>query len=96
MGRYEDDFKGKRSFVNRNLVAIVMVPSLIALHYGWSLLQQNDALVKKEERIDLPIVTVRIRIWACNPSFVSMIFSLQAARHLWRKLQGSSGDDASK
>lgn len=45
-------------FVNRNLVAIVMVPSIIAMHYGWSLLQDNKKLVPEDKKIDQPIFTV--------------------------------------
>lgn len=48
----------KPSFVSRNLVAIVVVPSLIAVHFGWNLLQDNRKLVSAEEQIDLPPVTV--------------------------------------
>lgn len=47
-----------RGFINRNLVAIVMIPSIIGIHYGWKSLQNNEALVSKSEKIDLPIVTV--------------------------------------
>jgi hypothetical protein len=51
--------RGKvRGFVNRNAVTIVMVPALVLLHWGWYKLQDVEALVKKEEKKDLPIVTV--------------------------------------
>ncbi|KAK7868211.1 hypothetical protein R5R35_000615 [Gryllus longicercus] len=43
-------------FVNRNLVTIVMVPSIILIHWGWTKLQDVETLVSKEERVDLPIV----------------------------------------
>ncbi|XP_068156665.1 uncharacterized protein [Drosophila tropicalis] len=45
------------SFISRNLVAIVMIPSLIGIHLGWSYMQDNRKLVTKEEQIDLPPVT---------------------------------------
>ncbi|XP_047096875.1 uncharacterized protein LOC124710364 [Schistocerca piceifrons] len=45
-----------RSFVNRNLVAIVMIPSLIGIHWGWLRLQSVEEFVPKEERKDLPII----------------------------------------
>ncbi|EDW83184.1 uncharacterized protein Dwil_GK22720 [Drosophila willistoni] len=45
------------SFVSRNLVTIVMIPSLIGIHLGWSYMQDNRKLVTKEEQIDLPPVT---------------------------------------
>ncbi|KAI8130444.1 hypothetical protein FF38_03661 [Lucilia cuprina] len=45
------------SFVSRNLVTIVMVPTIIALHFGWSAMQKNRSLVQEHEEIDLPVVT---------------------------------------
>jgi hypothetical protein len=47
-----------RDFVNRNAVAIVMVPALVLMHWGWYKLQDIEVLVKKEEKKDLPIVIV--------------------------------------
>uniref|UniRef100_A0A336M3D6 CSON009053 protein n=1 Tax=Culicoides sonorensis TaxID=179676 RepID=A0A336M3D6_CULSO len=38
------------SFVKRNLVAIVMIPSVILVHYGWTKLQYIDDLVPASER----------------------------------------------
>lgn len=51
-----------RSFVNRNLVAIVMIPSLIGIHWGWLRLQSVEALVPKEERKDFPFVTLYYKL----------------------------------
>ncbi|KAH8312111.1 hypothetical protein KR044_009448 [Drosophila immigrans] len=48
----------KQSFISRNLVAVVMIPSLIGIHYGWKILQDNRKLVTVEEQIDLPPITV--------------------------------------
>lgn len=45
-------------FVQRNLVTIVMIPSLIGLHWAWDSLQHNRALVSDYERKDLPVVIV--------------------------------------
>ncbi|KAH8243751.1 hypothetical protein KR032_009920 [Drosophila birchii] len=45
------------SFVSRNLVAIVMIPSLVGIHLGWSYMQNNRKLVTESEQIDLPPVT---------------------------------------
>ncbi|XP_055847272.1 uncharacterized protein LOC129912996 [Episyrphus balteatus] len=53
----------KPSFISRNLVAIVMIPGIIAFHYGWLMLQENKALVSEEEKIDLPIVTGAKYLW---------------------------------
>ncbi|XP_055907184.1 uncharacterized protein LOC129942338 [Eupeodes corollae] len=53
----------KLSFVSRNLVAIVMIPAIIGMHYGWALLQDNKALVTEEEKIDLPIITGAKYLW---------------------------------
>ncbi|XP_023164324.1 uncharacterized protein LOC111595032 [Drosophila hydei] len=53
----------KPTFVSRNLVAIVMIPSLIAVHFGWAILQDNRKLVTAEEQIDLPPVTFAKFAW---------------------------------
>lgn len=45
-------------FVNRNLVAIVTIPSIVGIHYGWSVMQDNPKLVPAGTRIDQPIYTV--------------------------------------
>lgn len=47
------------SFFSRNLVAIVMVPSLIGIHLGWSYMQNNRKLVSEAEQMELPPVKVR-------------------------------------
>ncbi|KFB37931.1 AGAP000096-PA-like protein [Anopheles sinensis] len=52
-----------RMFVSKNLVTIVMVPSLIGLHYAWDSLQRNKALVSEEERKDLPIIIAAKALW---------------------------------
>lgn len=49
----------KESFLRKYIVTIVMIPSIIGIHWGWDLLQRNETFVKKDERIDLPVVTVR-------------------------------------
>lgn len=48
----------KQSFVSKNLVALVMIPSLIGIHIGWRVLQDNRKLVTADEQIDLPPITV--------------------------------------
>ncbi|EDW39150.1 GL13932 [Drosophila persimilis] len=51
------------SFVSRNLVTIVMVPSLIGIHLGWGYMQNNRKLVTESEQIDLPPVTFARFVW---------------------------------
>ncbi|XP_034662864.1 uncharacterized protein LOC117897897 [Drosophila subobscura] len=51
------------SFVSRNLVTIVMVPSLIGIHLGWSYMQNNRKLVTESEQIDSPPVTFARFVW---------------------------------
>jgi len=46
------------SFVSRNLVAVVMIPSLVGIHLGWSYMQSNRKLVTEAEQIEMPPVTV--------------------------------------
>lgn len=45
-------------FVNRNLVAIVMIPTIVGMHFGWSMLQDNKKLVPEGKKIDQPIYSV--------------------------------------
>ncbi|XP_053662881.1 uncharacterized protein LOC128712009 [Anopheles marshallii] len=52
-----------KMFVSRNLVAIVMIPSLIGLHWAWDSLQHNRALVSDQERKDLPVVIAAKAMW---------------------------------
>ncbi|XP_036674623.3 uncharacterized protein [Drosophila suzukii] len=51
------------SFVSRNLVAIVMIPSLVGIHLGWSYMQSNRKLVTEAEQIDMPPVTFARFVW---------------------------------
>ncbi|XP_034487408.1 uncharacterized protein LOC117791701 [Drosophila innubila] len=53
----------KQSFLSRNLVAVVMIPSLIGIHIGWKVLQDNRKLVTVEEKIDLPPITLAKFVW---------------------------------
>ncbi|ALC47199.1 CG15922, partial [Drosophila busckii] len=48
----------KQTFLSRNLVAVVMVPTLIGIHFGWKMLQDNRKLVAEHEKIDMPPITV--------------------------------------
>lgn len=47
-----------RGFVSRNIVAVVTVPALVLIHWGWYRLQNVEVLVKKDEKKDLPILIV--------------------------------------
>ncbi|EDV30272.1 uncharacterized protein Dana_GF23200 [Drosophila ananassae] len=51
------------SFFSRNLVAIVMVPSLIGIHLGWSYMQNNRKLVSEAEQMELPPVKLAKFVW---------------------------------
>lgn len=71
-----------REFVNRNLVSIVMVPSIIALHWGWLKLQDVEVLVSPEEKRNLPIIEVmHSYVW---PSIFSSshLFEFQRKQNL--------------
>nr|CAD7444807.1 unnamed protein product [Timema bartmani] len=46
------------AFLNRNIVAVVMIPSIVLIHWGWLKLQDVEALVKKEEKKDLPVLLI--------------------------------------
>lgn len=51
-----------RSFVNRNLVAIVMIPTIVAIHWACNWIQSNEYLIKESERKELPIFIVSLFI----------------------------------
>lgn len=51
-----------RKFVTRYLPTIVMIPTLVGVHWFWASLQTNEALVSKEEARELPIIIVRTKI----------------------------------
>uniref|UniRef100_A0A1B0FI63 Uncharacterized protein n=1 Tax=Glossina morsitans morsitans TaxID=37546 RepID=A0A1B0FI63_GLOMM len=50
-------------FFSRYLVTIVMVPAIVGLHIGWSLMQKNRSLVREDEEIELPVITFTKYIW---------------------------------
>lgn len=47
-----------RQFIHNNLVFIVMVPAIVAIHWGVNRIQYNEKFVAEHERKDLPIVMV--------------------------------------
>jgi hypothetical protein len=47
-----------RRFIHRNVVTLITVPGLVFIHWGWYKLQDVEVLVKKDEKKDIPIVTV--------------------------------------
>lgn len=68
-----------KQFMNKNLVAIVMVPSLIMIHVVWNNLQNVESLVSKAEKKDLPIVIiVSIKVKGINNKFIKLNFRLRS------------------
>ncbi|XP_053693421.1 uncharacterized protein LOC128741545 [Sabethes cyaneus] len=57
-------------FMRNYLVSIVMIPSLVGIHWGWYQLQQNDALVPENERKEMPLAKLLKRTW--NSAFSSL------------------------
>ncbi|KAI9560980.1 hypothetical protein GHT06_011936 [Daphnia sinensis] len=43
-------------FTKRNIVMIVMVPTLVSIHWGWTKLQEVERFVPKNEKMELPII----------------------------------------
>lgn len=88
--------KAPPSFVSRNLVTIVMVPTIIAVHFGWSAMQKNRSLVKEHEEIDLPVVTVsfsnticfHLRSFNCGISFT--VLQILYEKIKWSRFTGQS------
>lgn len=50
--------KKTASFINRNIIAIVIIPTIFALHWACNSIQNNEKFVKQHERKDLPIIMV--------------------------------------
>lgn len=87
--------KSPQSFISRNIVTIVMVPAIIALHFGWSAMQKNRSLVKEHEEIDLPLVTVsEINLHIKSIAFKKIVavfclfFLFQFYKYFMKKLSG--------
>ena len=49
---------GVKGFLNKWMITIVMVPSIIGLHWSWVMIQNNDKLVPEYQRKELPIFIV--------------------------------------
>lgn len=54
------DWQKVSKFTKRNIVLVVMVPVLVSLHLGWSVLQNVEHFVSKEEKRELPIMSVSL------------------------------------
>ena len=50
-----------RGYLRRNIVAVVTVPALVLIHWGWYRLQNVEEFVKKDEKKDIPIVIVSFK-----------------------------------
>jgi hypothetical protein len=50
-----------RGYLRRNVVAVVTVPALVLIHWGWYRLQNVEEFVKKDEKKDIPIVIVSFK-----------------------------------
>jgi len=44
--------------MKKNVVFVVMIPLIGAIHLGWMKLQEVDKFVSKEERRELPLLEV--------------------------------------
>lgn len=49
-----------KTFLSKNVVAVVMIPTIIGLHWGWNAMQHNEKLVDPATRIELPPIVVSI------------------------------------
>lgn len=90
---------------------IVMVPSLVALHYGWFWLQGNESIYPQQYGPKLeeqPIVTVSasifthrtnvFRVWGFprGLTFVHSQIVKRTYAHLSKKLKGTAEDSSEK
>lgn len=46
------------SFFKRNIVGVVMIPSIIGLHFGWNCIQNNKSFVPTGKHEEQPIISV--------------------------------------
>lgn len=51
-------------FFSKNIVMLVMLPTVVALHYGWYKLQMVDNLVPPEDRDKLPGPIKRVNLFS--------------------------------
>lgn len=51
---------GIRNFMKNKMGSVVIIGMIVAGHYGWLYLQQNDALVPPEERKGFPLPIVSL------------------------------------
>lgn len=54
------DWQKVAKFTKRNIVLVVMVPVMVSLHVGWSLLQNVEHFVSKQEKRELPLLSVSL------------------------------------
>ena len=47
------------TFVKRNIVMVITIPSIVLLHYGWYKLQFNEGFVPKQEKVKVLGVDVK-------------------------------------
>lgn len=47
-----------KAFIDRNMLMLVMLPSLAGLHWFWQSLQEDEKFVAKHERREFPPITV--------------------------------------
>lgn len=60
-----------KEFVNRNILLVVMIPSIGGLHWVWQKIQEDEVFVAKHERREFPPITVMaIRIEKLYDRFV--------------------------
>lgn len=45
-------------FIKENRFLIIMIPTIVGVHFGWVMIQNNELFVDKSEKKDLPIVIV--------------------------------------
>lgn len=56
--------KINKAFIDRNIVAIVMIPAIIAFHISWSVLQTNrKASGQSTTAPEQPIISVNNKIY---------------------------------
>lgn len=51
-----------KNFLNRNIVLVVMVPSIVLIHVGWDKMQDVDKFRAGYEREEIPIIVVSIKL----------------------------------
>lgn len=50
--------KGARYYINKHLVTLVILPTIVLIHYSWNRMQNNELVHKDGERREFPLYSL--------------------------------------